>query len=109
MKAEGIESAEVRVERRGRRRPPQRNWFLISACLLLVLLSAVLWMKWRETRATAAQLQAEVKKVYADAERLRTEVALAQQRIGQLEQQVRLLTADRERLREAAERPRPAR
>jgi hypothetical protein len=86
------------IERRGARRPrPRRPWALIAACGLLVLLSAVLWLKWRDSRGRVVELDAELKKVYAEAESLRTEAALAKQRIGQLEQQLRALSGDRGR------------
>ncbi len=89
-------AAQSPVERRGARRPrPRRPWTLIAACLLLVLLSTVLWLKWWASRDLAVKLDAEVKKVVAEAEALRTEAALAKQRIGQLEQQIRALSGDR--------------
>ena len=89
-------SAPSPIERRGARRPrPRRPWALIVACGLLVLLSTVLWNKWRDSRDRAVGLDAEIKKVYAEAEALRTEAALAKQRIGQLEQQIRALSGDR--------------
>ncbi len=83
------------IERRGARRPrPRRPWALIAACGLLVLLSTVLWFKWWNSRDRVVGLDAEIKKVYAEAESLRTEAALAKQRIGQLEQQLRALSGD---------------
>lgn len=78
--------AERRLRRRVRRRRP---WLLIGACVLLVMLSATLWAKWRETRERADQLATEMKEVYREAEKLRTESAAAEQRIIQLERQVR--------------------
>jgi len=35
-------------------RPPRRPWALIAACLVLVVLAAVLWGKWSGTRREAA-------------------------------------------------------
>jgi F0F1-type ATP synthase membrane subunit b/b' len=75
-----------RIARRMRQRRP---WLLISSCLLLVVLSVTLWGKWVETRDRADRLSAELKKVYAEAEKLRTEGAVAKQRITQLERQLR--------------------
>ncbi|HET8575906.1 MAG TPA: hypothetical protein VFO18_02315 [Methylomirabilota bacterium] len=84
------------LERRAARRPrTRRPWALIIAALLLVLLSSVLWIKWRDARKRADELDAELKKVYSEAEALRMEGALAKQRIGQLEQQLRALSGDR--------------
>lgn len=67
----------------------RRPWLLISASLLLVVLTATLWGKWIETRDRADRLSAELKKVYVEAEKLRTEGAAAKQRIAQLERQLR--------------------
>ena len=95
MRAEDQDtSSPSPIERRGARRP-RRPWVLVAACLLLVLLSTVLWHKWWESRDLAVKLDAEVKKVVAEAEALRMEAALAKQRIGQLEQQIRALSGDR--------------
>ena len=81
-------------------RPP-RPWLLIAAALLLAILSTVLWVKWQESRTRAAELQGELKKVYREAETLRTEAARAQQRIGQLERELRTSPG------EGGGRPRP--
>jgi predicted nucleic acid-binding Zn-ribbon protein len=62
---------------------------LIASCLLLVGLSVTLWGKWVENRERADRLAAELKKVYVEAEKLRTEAALAKQRVVQLERQLR--------------------
>ena len=62
---------------------------LIASCLLLVGLSVTLWGKWVENRERADRLAAELKKVYVEAEKLRTEAALAKQRVTQLERQLR--------------------
>jgi F0F1-type ATP synthase membrane subunit b/b' len=75
--------------RLGRRHKPRRPWLLISSCLLLVVLSVTLWGKWIENRDRADRLSAELKKVYVEAEKLRTESAAAKQRIAQLERQLR--------------------
>ena len=92
---------------------PRRPWTLIVASLLLAFLSAVLWTKWSETRARAERLQQEVKQVYGEAESLRTQAAMAQQRVALLEQQVRALTAERGKAVNAAgkggQKPRTAR
>ena len=71
---------------------PRRPWLLIAASLLLAILSTVLWVKWRESRTRADQLQGELKQVYAEAETLRTQAARAQQRIVQLERELRALS-----------------
>jgi hypothetical protein len=62
---------------------------LIGACLLLVGLTVTLWGKWVEHRERADRLAAELKRVYAEAEKLRTEATVAKQRITQLERQIR--------------------
>ena len=66
----------------------RRPWALIIASLLLVALVVVLWAKWSETRAENERLRAELKVVYMEAEAIRTQAALAQQRIGVLEKQL---------------------
>jgi type VI protein secretion system component VasK len=76
-------------------RPPRRPWALIAACLVLVVLSAVLWVKWSGTRREAAKLQKEMTRVYKEAEDLRLRAALAQERIGKLERELRALHAAR--------------
>jgi type VI protein secretion system component VasK len=76
-------------------RPPRRPWALIAACLVLVVLSTVLWVKWSGTRREAAKLQKELTRVYKDAEDLRLQAALAQERIGKLERELRVLHAER--------------
>jgi len=94
---------------------PRRPWALVAACLLLVLLSAVLWGKWSGTRRDAVKLQRELTRVYKEAEDLRLQAALAQERIGKLERDIRALNAERERQAKAAEakpaaaKPRPRR
>jgi len=79
--------------RDGRR--PRRPWALIAACLVLVVLTAVLWVKWSGTRREAAKLQKELTRVYKEAEDLRLEAALAQERIGKIERELRALHAER--------------
>ena len=76
-------------------RPPRRPWALIAACLVLVVLTAVLWVKWSGTRHEAAKLEKELTRVYKEAEDLRLQAALAQERIGKLERELRALHADR--------------
>lgn len=76
-------------------RPLRRPWALIAACLVLVVLTAVLWVKWSGTRREAAKLQTELTRVYKEAEDLRLQAALAQERIGKLERELRALHADR--------------
>jgi type VI protein secretion system component VasK len=76
-------------------RPPRRPWALIAACLVLVMLSTVLWVKWSGARREAAKLQKEMTRVYKEAEDLRLRAALAQERIGKLERELRALHADR--------------
>jgi type VI protein secretion system component VasK len=76
-------------------RPPRRPWTLIAACLVLVVLSAVLWVKWSGARREAAKLQNEMTRVYKEAEDLRLQAALAQERIGKLERELRALHAER--------------
>ena len=38
-------------------RRPRRPWALIAACLVLVVLSTVLWVKWSAARRDGARLQ----------------------------------------------------
>jgi len=71
----------------------RRPWALIVAALLLVVLSVVLWVKWRDSRTRAEQLRAELQQVYAEAESLRTQNLRAQQRVDQLEREVKQLSA----------------
>jgi cytochrome c-type biogenesis protein CcmH/NrfG len=94
MRAEERElSSADAFERRAARRPrPRRPWTLVAAALLLALLSIILWGNWRTARSERDRLDAELKKVYAEAEALRMEAALAKQRINQLEQQLRALS-----------------
>jgi septal ring factor EnvC (AmiA/AmiB activator) len=76
-------------------RPPRRPWALIAACLVLVVLAAVLWVKWSGTRREVAKLQKELTRVYKEAEDVRLQAALAQERIGKLDRELRALHADR--------------
>jgi len=76
-------------------RPPRRPWALIAACLVLVVLSVVLWVKWAGARREAAKLQKEMTRVYKEAEDLRLQAALGQERIGKLERELRALHAER--------------
>lgn len=75
--------------------PRRRPWYLIAAALLLVVLVAVVWGKWSESRTENQLLRAELKQVYFETEAIRTQANQAQQRIGLLEQQVRSLVAER--------------
>jgi hypothetical protein len=97
MRAEEREvSSADAFERRAARRPrPRRPWTLVAAALLLALLSIILWGNWRTARNERDRLDAELKKVYAEAESLRMEAALAKQRINQLEAQLRALSGAR--------------
>ena len=86
---EAVESfGELPAER------PRRPWLLMVASLMLVVLVAVVWGKWGESRTEADQLRAEVKQVYREAEGLRTRAVQAEQRAGLLDQQVRSLRAE---------------
>ncbi len=85
---------------------PRRPWTLIAAALLLVVLVAVLWAKWSESRADVERLRAELKTVYAEAESLRTQAAQAQQRVALLEQQVQAIRNQRDEVSgRAADKP----
>jgi hypothetical protein len=77
---------------------PRRPWFLITASLMLVVLVALVWFKWSESRTEAGHLRAELKSLYAEAEMLRTRADQGQQKLALLEQQVRALTAERTEL-----------
>jgi hypothetical protein len=81
--------------RLARRIRPRRPWLLIGACLLLAVLTMTLWGKWVESRDRADRLATELKKVYVEAEKLRTEGAAAKQRITELERQLRGRAAER--------------
>lgn len=75
-------------------RPQRPPWTLIAACLVLVLLSTVLWVKWSAAQREAAKLQREMVRVYKEAEELRLKAALAQERISRLELELRGLPAE---------------
>ena len=79
-------------------RPPRRPWALIAACLVLVVLAAVLWTKWSGSRRDAARLEKELTRVYKEAEDLRLQATLAHERMVKLEREVRALHAERDRL-----------
>ena len=91
MRPEELPTAESPAWSRRASRPP-RPWPLIAAALLFAILSTVLWVKWRESRTRADQLQGELKQVYEEAETLRTQATQAQQRVGQLERELRALS-----------------
>jgi F0F1-type ATP synthase membrane subunit b/b' len=78
--------------------PPRRPWLLIAASLLLVVLVGVVWAKWNESKNENAQLRAEVKDVYREAETLRSQAVAAEERVRLLEREVRSLRAEREEL-----------
>ena len=78
-------------------RPPRRPWALIAACLILVVLASVLWVKWSGSRRDAARLEKELTRVYKEAEDLRLQAALAHERMAKLEREIRALRAERER------------
>jgi uncharacterized protein YlxW (UPF0749 family) len=85
---------------------PRRPWALIGAALLLVVLAAVLWAKWSESRADVERLRAELKAVYSEAESLRTQAAQAQQRVALLEKQVQSIRNERDEANgRAADKP----
>jgi septal ring factor EnvC (AmiA/AmiB activator) len=79
-------------------RPPRRPWALIAACLVLVVLAAVLWVKWSGSRRDAARLEKELTRVYKEAEDLRLQATLAHERMVKLEREVRALQSERDRL-----------
>jgi hypothetical protein len=85
---------DEQADHRERHRQPRRPWFLIAACLTLVVLSAVLWVKWSDNRREAARLQRELTRVYKEAEDLRMQAALGQERIVRLERELRALKAE---------------
>ena len=77
---------------------PRRPWALIGAALLLVVLAAVLWAKWSESRADVERLRAELKTAYSEAE--------AQQRVVLLEKQVQSIRNERDEANgRAADKP----
>ena len=85
------EAASIELYEGRRSRP----WLLIAAAVLFALLSAILWVKWRDSRDRADQLQSEIKQAYAEAEALRLKAATAEQRIAQLEREVKMASASR--------------
>jgi F0F1-type ATP synthase membrane subunit b/b' len=89
MRSDATALPTAPASRLARRIRPRRPWLLIAACLLLMGLTVTLWGKWVESRDRADRLAAELKKVYGEAEKLRTEAAAAKQRVTQLERQVR--------------------
>ena len=89
MRSDSIDSPSPIARRGLKSSRPGRPWLLIVAALLLAVLSAVLWVKWEESRVRAERLQVEITQVYAEAEALRTQAARAQQRVTQLERQLR--------------------
>jgi septal ring factor EnvC (AmiA/AmiB activator) len=90
-------------------RRQRRPWALIAACLVLVVLTAVLWVKWSATRRDTARLQKELTRVYKEAEDLRLQAVLAHERIGKLEREIRALNAERDRqTKPADDKPRAA-
>ena len=91
--SEEEQTAGPRRDDRRRRRP----WALIAACLVLVVLASVLWVKWSAARRDSDRLQRELTRVYKEAEDLRLQAALAHERIGKLEREIRALNAERER------------
>ncbi len=87
---------DVHVEPRGLELArPRRPWALIVASLLLVVLVVVLWAKWSESRSEIERLRAELKVVYMEAEAIRTQAALAQQRVTILEKQLAGIRGER--------------
>lgn len=78
-------------------RPLRRPWALIAACLILVVLTALLWVKWSAAARDVAMLHRELTRVYKEAEDLRLQAAMAQERIGKLEREVRALNAERDK------------
>ena len=102
---EAEQDAGALVDERRRRRP----WALIAACLVLVVLSTVLWVKWSAARRDGAKLQKELTRVYKEAEDLRLQAALAHERIGKLEREIRALNAERDRQARSADDKPPAR
>jgi septal ring factor EnvC (AmiA/AmiB activator) len=84
-------------------RPPRRPWALMVACMVLVVLAAVLWTKWSGSRRDAARLEKELTRVYKEAEDLRLQATLAHERMVKLEREVRALQAERDRLARSPE------
>jgi len=89
-----MDGGATAMEERLQRRP----WALIAACLILVVLTAMLWMKWSDSRRNAARLEKELTRVYKEAEDLRLQATLAHERTVKLERQVRALPAERDGL-----------
>ncbi len=107
MRPEETETGEPAARTRHMRASsrPRRPWFLMAAALLLAVLSAVLWVKWKDARTRADRLQAELEQVYVEAETLRTQATGAQQRIIQLERELRAAGEGGARERKSGSRP----
>lgn len=88
------EFEEGEVEEAPRRRP----WALIIVCVVLAIVAAWTGTQWKLGVDREDKLRAELKKVYQEAEGLRTQTAQAQQKIAALEGQVASLAAEREGL-----------
>src|SRR2546428_12747606 len=82
------------ADHRERHRQPRRPWFLIAACLTLVVLSAVLWVKWSDNRREAARLPRELARGYKEAEDLRMQATPGQERIARPERGPRAAQAE---------------
>jgi hypothetical protein len=85
---------DEQADHRERHRQPRRPWFLIAACLTLVVLSWVLWVKWTGYQKETRRLQRELTRVYKEAEDLRMQATLGQERIARLERELRALRAE---------------
>jgi septal ring factor EnvC (AmiA/AmiB activator) len=78
--------------------PSRRPWVLIVICVVLAIVAAWTGTQWKLGVDREDRLRVELRKVYQEAEGLRTQTAQAQQKIAALEGQVASLAAEREDL-----------
>lgn len=91
-------AAEHEAPSRHAERAPGRPWLLIIASLLLAALALWSGVQYRRSAERAQQLRAEIKQVYAEAEKLRSAAAQWRDRATALKEQNAALTVERDGL-----------